>query len=115
MAASWPPLTWSSEATEPTMPCWESAAASRVAAPSLRDRLSSRASSRARAAGAVALGEPLGLAVLLDLGLDLLEDGGGLLVGRVEPLLALLVDGDRGLEGPELLLGLGGAAAATAR
>ncbi len=44
----------------------------------------------------------------LDLGLDLAQLGGGLLEGRVEADLALLVDGDGRLEGGELALGLGG-------
>ena len=44
----------------------------------------------------------------LDLGLGLGEAGRGALVGVVEPLLALLLDGDAALESGELLLGLGG-------
>ena len=57
MAASWPPLTWSRAATEPTMPWPASAAASSVAAPSLRDRLELEGLEPGGAAGAVALGE----------------------------------------------------------
>ncbi len=57
---------------------------------------------------AVAVGGALGVAQPLDLGLEPLVLGGGALVGLVEALLALLVDGDGRLEGGELALGLGG-------
>ena len=58
--------------------------------------------------GTVALGLALAGDQRLDLGLDLGEARGGGLVGVVETLLALLLDGDTALEAGELLLGLGG-------
>ena len=58
--------------------------------------------------GAVALRLALGGDEPLDLRLHLGERGGGVLVGVVEPLLALLLDGDSALEPGELLLGVGG-------
>ena len=91
------------------MPGLRSAAASSAAAPSLRRRLSSRASRRAAALERSLLGGTLGLAPALDVGLGLLELGGGVLVGGVQALLALLVDGHGGLEVGELALGVGGA------
>ena len=103
--------TWSREATVPTTAWSASAAASRVAAPSLRRRLSSSASILAPAEGTVALGVALAGDQHLDLGLDLGEARGGGLVGVVEALLALLLDGDAALEAGELLLGLGGTGA----
>ncbi len=57
----------------------------------------------------VALGDPLLLAQLLELGFQPVEVGGGLLVARVEVLLARLLGGDRRLQRGELALGLGGA------
>ena len=57
----------------------------------------------------VALGGPLLLAQLLELGFQPVEVGGGLLVARVEVLLARLLGGDRRLQRGELALGLGGA------
>jgi hypothetical protein len=59
--------------------------------------------------GAVPVGVALGSQEALDLALEVGELGLGHLVGAVEPDLALLVVGDGGLKGGELLLGLGGA------
>ena len=56
----------------------------------------------------VALRGALGLLELLELGLEPVEVGGGLLVARVEVLLAGLLGGDRRLQRGELALGLGG-------
>jgi hypothetical protein len=57
----------------------------------------------------VAFRGPFLLAQLLEGGFEPVEVGGGLLVSRVEVLLARLLGGDRRLQRSELALGLGGA------